>query len=156
MAQEATELLEMALQAKYKFDPESGLILSPQGISIGSVGSDNYCRFTVYETGGTRRWTIRRARAIFWYVHGYWPKEIDHNNRVRTDDRIDNLFDRSHSENMANRSWAEENGLPIGVRFKPRMKTRKYMAQYKDKPYGFFETAEEAHQAYLTARQKDI
>jgi hypothetical protein len=42
-------------------------------------------------------------RLIFLLVHGYLPKEIDHINGVRSDNRIENLRPVTRSENQCNR-----------------------------------------------------
>jgi hypothetical protein len=42
-------------------------------------------------------------RLIFLYHHGYIPDQIDHINRVKTDNRIENLRPCTHSENILNR-----------------------------------------------------
>lgn len=42
---------------------------------------------------------------IVWFLHhGYLPKYLDHKNRVRDDNRIDNLREFTHLENMQNKS----------------------------------------------------
>jgi hypothetical protein len=56
----------------------------------------------------------RAARLAWLYVYGEWPQnEIDHINRVRTDNRLVNLRDVTSSENQNNRS--NNNGFPEGV-----------------------------------------
>jgi hypothetical protein len=56
------------------------------------------------------------ARLAWLIVHGEWPQnEIDHINRIRTDDRIVNLRDVTPTENNNNRS--DNNGLPEGVQW---------------------------------------
>jgi len=42
-------------------------------------------------------------RLIFLYHHGYMPDQIDHINRVKTDNRIENLRECTHSQNILNR-----------------------------------------------------
>lgn len=45
---------------------------------------------------------IPAHRIVFWIHHGYVPEEIDHINRVRDDNRIENLRDCRHVENSRN------------------------------------------------------
>jgi hypothetical protein len=45
----------------------------------------------------------RSHRIIFLWHHGYLPHEIDHINRIKNDNHIENLRDVSHSENCINR-----------------------------------------------------
>lgn len=47
---------------------------------------------------------IYRAHRLAWfYVYECWPKELDHINRIRTDNRILNLRECNRSENMRNK-----------------------------------------------------
>lgn len=48
-------------------------------------------------------------RIIFMLVHGYDPKDIDHDDGNRTNNRISNLLDRSRTENMRNRALSSNN-----------------------------------------------
>jgi hypothetical protein len=48
-------------------------------------------------------------RLIFMMFHGYLPKEIDHINRIRHDNRIENLRACTKSENHFNRSMDYRN-----------------------------------------------
>jgi hypothetical protein len=45
-----------------------------------------------------------KSHRLAWYLHyGTWPKgEIDHVNGIKTDNRINNLRDVTHTENMNN------------------------------------------------------
>lgn len=47
-----------------------------------------------------KRWRFHRL--LFKHVHGYLPKEIDHKNRNPLDDRIENLRECTHAQNIAN------------------------------------------------------
>ena len=45
---------------------------------------------------------IRAHRLIFLWHHGYWPELVDHINRDRSDNRIENLRETSHHGNALN------------------------------------------------------
>lgn len=77
---------------------------------------------------------------------------LDHINRDRYDNRIDNLRPASHSNNMANRNVfkSSKTGLK-GVTLKPNGKYEAYLRHNKIRYYlGVYLTPEEAHSAYLT------
>jgi hypothetical protein len=59
------------------------------------------------------------AHRVVWAVHfGVWPKQIDHINGVRTDNRIANLREATSQENNRNRSLPSDNKSGrIGVRW---------------------------------------
>lgn len=42
-------------------------------------------------------------RLAFWWMNGYWPFEVDHRNRVKTDNRILNLRESTRSANNLNK-----------------------------------------------------
>jgi len=69
--------------------------------------------------GNGNRYTIRinnknyyASRMIFLYHKGYLPKIVDHENRIQTDDHIENLRDADYSTNGKNRN-AKKNGSSI-------------------------------------------
>lgn len=43
-------------------------------------------------------------RVIWALCHGYWPIEVDHENGIKTDNRLSNLRDVSHHENTKNQA----------------------------------------------------
>jgi len=75
------------------------------------------CVFPGDLAGGPQRngyWRIKingrsykRSRLVWLYVHGVdsYPRFLDHINRDRSDDRIENLKLVTHGENQSNRSW---------------------------------------------------
>ena len=99
------------------------------------------------------------ASHLAWlYVYGAWPKNlIDHINRNKSDDRIANLREATHSQNQANTKLSQRNKTGYkGVSFSKRDK--KYYAgiklHRKTKYLGIFPTAEEASRAVEAARLK--
>lgn len=70
---------------------------------VGSLGGDGYSEFNFAYDGKPYRY---KAHIVIWaIVNGEWPKgEIDHINRVRSDNRISNLRLCSSKENSYNKS----------------------------------------------------
>ena len=51
---------------------------------------------------------FRAARLAWFYTHGAWPiGEVDHINRNRSDDRLENLRDVSKIENLMHRDMSD-------------------------------------------------
>lgn len=92
-------------------------------------------------------------RLIFLYHHGWLPEFVDHKDRDPRNNRIENLRPLTHSQNIAN---GKSTTSSSGYRGVTALKTGKFLAQvmknYKNHHLGQFDSAEEAHQAYLRAR----
>ena len=93
------------------------------------------------------------AHRIIWlWVYGEFPEAgIDHVNRNRADNRLDNLREATQKQNLANRSKSRCNTSGyVGVARKKD--TRGWVAtckfEGKNKHLGVFDTAEEASEAY--------
>lgn len=95
------------------------------GTDAGYVGQ-GYVRIYI------KRKSYQAHRLAWLYVHGEWPKgEIDHINRDGTDNRIVNLRDVTHSQNMINKGPKSNNttGHP-GVQYdRQRNKYRAVVAR---------------------------
>jgi hypothetical protein len=101
--------------------------------------------------------TIYAHRLAWLFIYGEYPEnEIDHINGIKTDNNIDNLRDVTRETNMRNMNFARTNNLlnilgvsKSGKKFISRIRTnlgRIYL--------GTFDTAEEAHQSYIKAKEK--
>jgi hypothetical protein len=104
---------------------------------------------------GGRYWTIGidgenyLAHRLAWlYMTGEWPPaDIDHRNRVGTDNRWDNLRLATPSQNLANAKKRSDNTSGVkGVSwFKQTRKWRAYVCQHgKETHLGYYATLEEA------------
>ena len=98
------------------------------------------------------------AHRLAWLIaHGEAPDEIDHVNGNRSDNRITNLRKATRLQNKQNlKTYATNTTGLAGVTYhRPR---RRYMAQitHQNQHYylGLFDTAEEAHAAYLEAKAR--
>lgn len=145
---------ELVKLRRYTIDTAAGKVYNAQGKEVGSIGQDGYYRIWIYTKTTSR--AFRRCHIIYWAHHGKWPEqELDHENRIPTDDSIGNLKPSTRSEQQANREMSLNRELPVGVYYKPRMKSKPYVAVYKGKHIGIFATSGEAHQAYLKQQELD-
>lgn len=81
--------------------------------NIGSRNTDGYIRVWCGDKYSIGKKLLMRHRLLYWLYHGELPegKEIDHKNRVRGDDVIDNLrvVDRSTNCKNTDRSAVKAN-----------------------------------------------
>ena len=109
------------IEKYFLYDPHTGIVthkvdtrMKTAGNIAGKKGSDGYIRIYIGEENFL-------AHRLGWFLHyGKWPKELDHINGVRTDNRIENLRECLRSQNSGNSAgWKKENkkyNLPRGVR----------------------------------------
>lgn len=98
-------------------------------------------------------------RLIFLLQTGEWPVHtVDHINAVRTDNRWSNLRDvpqGMNNQNRKNRNKKTHSHLPLGVTLVAN--SRKFasgiMVNRKRIFLGHFDTADEAHSAYVKAKR---
>ncbi len=139
----------IARLSQYHVNTAMGIIYNPAGKLVGNKDNSGYMRLSITRDG--KQISVRRCHIIFWAYYGNWPKkELDHKDRNKCNDRIDNLKEVTHQINMSNRTPRD---LPAGVHFKPRMKTNPYQAVAFGKSLGFFPSTELAAQAYQRSLQ---
>jgi len=126
-------------------------------------------RYSEKEAGslkkGASRWKITinnspySRHVIVWILHyGNRPKEVDHENRIGYDDRIDNLRPTTHILNLANVGLTKRNTSGFkGVSWhKGKQKWRARIC-HAGKVYwlGYFSDPVEAHSVFV-ARAKEL
>lgn len=117
----------------------------------GHLSSDGYRYIRV------RSIRYLEHRLAWFYVYGRWPAELDHINRVRSDNRIGNLREATRSQNKANVALQSNNTSGVkGVLFDRA--NGKWMAYIqvdgKFKNLGRFELKEDAMAARVEAFRK--
>ena len=88
-----------------------------------------------------------RSRLAWFYVYGIWPEnEIDHRNRIPSDDRIKNLREATHQENMWNTITIKRknNHLPKGIYIKRKKFTVRLTHENQLKHLGNFDNLDDA------------
>lgn len=136
------------------YDPDTGVFTWLSGQDSGKRAGwidHGYVRIAV---DGAKRYAHRLA---WLYVHGEWPKYIDHINHVKSDNAIANLRPCTHQENMQNmrivaRSY-NSTGLAGVSRFRGKFRSVIDVGG-KQRHLGTFNTADSAHVAYLVAKAK--
>lgn len=143
------------------YDPETGLLTwrKSKGAAKGGKPVGGVHRVKGYGEACIDGEDFQTHRLIWFYVYGEWPRgEIDHINGKRDDNRIVNLRDVPSGINRQNQRAPHRRkriGL-LGAHYNKA--SGKWAAaicvNYKQMHLGLFETAEEAHQAYLTVKRK--
>jgi len=150
------------LRTLLKYDPGTGLFTrlkttggrygAKAGTVAGGPFKDGYTLISVKSV------QYRAHRLAWFYMTGNWPVgEIDHINGQRSDNRWSNLRDVPAQMNAQNKRTAQRNsrtGL-LGASWSSR--DRRYVARIridgKYRSLGGFDTAEEAHAAYIKAKR---
>ena len=90
---------------KYVYSPEEGVFRSIRtGKQVGYKCKTS--GYTIIQVGGKKE---RAHRLAFFYMTGRWPKVTDHINRVKDDNRWENLREVTQLENCHNRSLNKNN-----------------------------------------------
>ena len=125
-------------------------------VTVGDVAG-YIDRSSGYRRVSFKGYGIREHRLIWAIVHGKWPEgDLDHINGIRSDNRISNLRDAGRCANAQNQRKASKNNKSTGLlgAYKDRSRYRAII-RVDGKPLhlGHFDTAEDAHAAYVAAKR---
>lgn len=158
MQQRSTQsatLTQEELKEIVSYDPDTGKFTKLKRISDHPYFSNTewnhsqgYCAITI------KNKNYFSHRLAWLYVHGKMPKEIDHINGVRNDNRICNLRECNRNQNNSNKKAKINSKSGVkGVRWNE--KNRKWIAEIgvnsRSKYLGSYENIEDAKQAYQNA-----
>ncbi len=144
------------LRRRLSYNPDTGefrWLSCPSGnVPSGTVaGSDAVNGYRQIRFANSTYYAHRLAWA---YVHGKLPEHlIDHVNRVRNDNRIDNLREVDGSQNCQNMGPRTDNKTGVrGVSW--HAQRGKWRAKIKNKHLGLFDNIAQAEAAYKAAADK--
>lgn len=143
-----------------QYDAETGIFTwlkrTSNRVKIGAVAGTKHCAGYVSISLNGKLYLAHRLAWL--YTHGELPKhEIDHINGKRNDNRILNLRQATHKQNLYNTGMFSHNSSGIRGVFQ-RKDTGKWQAQTKEngrhKSLGCYKTAELAAAAYQDYAQR--
>ena len=136
------EKCELLKSKGYKYDPQTGKIYGSRGKEIKRKTIKGYINLNYDLKGHHFAW--------YWVYGNVDFIELDHLNRIRDDNRICNLEIADRNQQNQNRSGVK------GYNWHTLIK--KWHAQIQingeKKSLGYFNTEQEARQAYLQAKEK--
>lgn len=141
--------IEAHIWDNYKYDPETGLLTRYSGKLVGCVGAYGY-RVT-----SIRKQNMRVHRICWYMYYKQWPvDQLDHINGKRDDNRIINLREVTCRINGMNRI-ENRNGHLLGAYRRENGRYRSVIQiDGRSVNLGTFNTAQEAHKAYLDAASR--
>ena len=123
---------------------ESGEVIGVRGKKIGNLMKTGYYRF---DARIEKDHQFYSHRFIYYYFNRIIPEQVDHINCIRNDNRIENLRNVTHQQNAFNTKAKGYYWNKREKKFQARIKINS-----KTIYLGLFDTKEEAHQAYLSAK----
>lgn len=145
-------LTQDELKRIFNYDKETGVFTRlvsagrhAAGSIAGTIDDDGYVRITINNK------KYRAQRLAFLYVAGSFPNyEVDHKDRVRTNNAWLNLREATRQQNAANRAATALSGRK-GVSLQNGRFVAAVKHNGKRKYLGSFESADSAHAAYAKA-----
>ena len=147
------------LRDNFDYDPAGHLVWKKphQGVTVGQkvclMKRKDGRRSVRFRRDGKMN-TYLNYRLIFLYHHGYLPKYIDHINRDKTDDRIENLRPTNHILNAHNVNLSKRNSSGATGVSEESGKWRVRVYRGKNYNGGLFEDFDEAVAAAKKLRNR--
>lgn len=150
-------LTQEILKQHLSYNPETGLFARKNHFRLNSDGSVGTVQKKGYRAIMVLHRLYRAHRLAWLYVYGEFPNDqIDHINGNRDDNRIANLRVVNAHQNACNKRSPAGLNPHIGVTKKKRKNQFRWCARImvnkKAKHLGYFNTVEEAKNAYILAK----
>lgn len=139
------EKIQLAIEKGFTYDEVSGKIYGIHGKEIIGRNNKGYIMFQIYND--KKPYSLKGHQFAYYIKYKKITNQIDHINGIKDDNRICNLREIDHKKNQFNRKvkgyYLDKNTN----RFRAKI-----VLNNKSIQLGYFDTEEEAHQAYLDAK----
>jgi hypothetical protein len=122
---------------------EEGKVFGKSGKKIGSIGNRGYYQSTI--TVNKKTYHIRLHQYIYFYFNNKIVDCIDHIDRNPLNNNIENLREVTRHENTFNKN--AKGYYKVGNKFRAQIRLNGKLIHL-----GYFDTEQEAAQAYLNAK----
>ena len=143
-------ITQKRLKELVSYDPDTGrftLLIASARRPVGTVFTVKYPNHYIKISLDGRAYEAHRL--AWFYVHGVFPHRIDHKDRVRTNNKIENLRPATYSQNMYNTPMRRSNTSGFkGVSFVKGRWQASCGVNKKNHYLGSYATPEEASAAY--------
>ena len=146
-------ITQSELKSKLYYNPETGIFTRITTKKSNNKPSSNGY---IYLSVNNKQYSAHRLAWL--YVYGEFPTNcIDHINRIKHDNKIENLREASYSQNSYNKECKSKSGYK-GVTWWERDKNWKSQITINNKNIhlGYFKKAKDAHNAYINALNKYV
>ena len=158
----AAEEMLAYMEEYFHVYPEDGIIIwkkrPSNRVAAGSIAGHDKKIYEgcVYREIRANNEMFYRHHLIFLWVNKRWHNiELDHEDGNSLNDKIDNLREATHAQNMRNRRRRTSKSIyPMGVRKYRNKFTARIRFNGKDIHLGSFATVEEASNAYQAKRKE--
>lgn len=136
-------ITQKELKSKLQYNPDTGVFTwVKRNVVAGSLNNTGYIHIKINQKAYL-------AHRLAWlYIYGEWPNIIDHISGNKIDNKINNLRNVTHRQNLQN-SNNHRNGKLVGVKKQNNKFQARITINKKQIYLGTYDTAPEAYEKYL-------
>jgi hypothetical protein len=138
--------IKLAIEKGFTCDISTGEVYGSRGKVLTTTDNDGYIRIQFYKN--KTKYQLLAHQFIWYFANKEIVDEIDHINRIKNDNRIENLQAVTHQVNMCN---VNAKGYTFNRRINKYQAGIRTNGKYKN--LGYFDNEFDARKAYLNAKE---